>query len=295
MWAVIGGSGFENFEDFQVLQKLDRKTPFGECSSGFKKIKITNQEMLFLSRHGEHHELLPSEINYRANIFALKAAGASKVISISAVGSLRHELKPGDLVVPRQYIDRTKSIRHHSFCGEGVVGHVSLAEPISLELMQELKNMQTTLSFTTHFEKTYVCIEGPYFSSRAESNTYRMMGADIIGMTNFPEYALAREAGICYLPCAFVTDYDCFDENIAHVTIAEVMDVMKQNKHKAFEILKHLIPKTTHMLPQGCPELGLKAGLMCDMTSLKLCQREWLSTLLSEASKQTLEQVPVMA
>lgn len=290
MWAIIGGSGFENFEGFEVLEKLERQTPFGLCSSGFKRANLAGQEVLFLSRHGEHHELLPSEINYRANIFALKRAGASKILSISAVGSLREELKPGDLVVPRFYIDRTKSIRHHTFCGQGIVGHVALAEPITVELMQALEKIKNQFSFSLHFGKTYICIEGPSFSTRAESHYYRSIGADIIGMTNFPEYALAREAGICYLPCAFVTDYDGWDESIPHVTLAEVLALMKLNKSKAFTVLKEFLPKTTHLFPTGCAELGLKAGLMSDSAHLSPEQKAWLTVLLEGVqTKEAIE------
>ncbi|MEI6791306.1 MAG: helix-hairpin-helix domain-containing protein, partial [Myxococcaceae bacterium] len=203
MWAIIGGSGFENFPEFEILEDLERETPFGLASSGAKKIRLAGEEILFISRHGRSHELLPSEVNYQANIFLLKKLGATKILAISSVGSLREELKPGDLVVPTQYIDRTKSIRQHTFAGNGLVSHVSLADPVSLGLVDELKKQTPKFDFDSHFDRTSIIIEGPGFSTRAEANYYQKIGADIIGMTAFPEYALAREAGMHYLPCSF--------------------------------------------------------------------------------------------
>ncbi|MEQ1723364.1 MAG: MTAP family purine nucleoside phosphorylase, partial [Pseudobdellovibrio sp.] len=233
MLGVIGGSGFEKFDEFETIELLDRETPFGQAASGFKKVKVDGTEFLFISRHGEHHEHLPSEINYRANIFAFKKLGAKAIVSFSAVGSLQKEFAPGDLVIPYQYIDRTKSLRQHTFLGGGLIGHVSLAKPICEVMAKRAQELivgnKINSNFKTHFGQTYVCIEGPYFSTKAESNTYRQMEAQIIGMSNFPEYALAREAGLPYLPCCFVTDYDCWDDSIPHVTVEEVIKVMKGN------------------------------------------------------------------
>ncbi len=165
MWAIIGGSGFEKFEGFETVAKLPTATPFGEASSGLKKVKVGGREALFISRHGEHHELLPSEINYRANIFALKAAGAKAIVSFSAVGSLRAELAPGDMVIPMQYVDRTKGMRKHTFCGDGVVGHMSLAHPVCEQMAHAVVTLAKQESFKTHAAGTYVCIEGPNFST----------------------------------------------------------------------------------------------------------------------------------
>ena len=260
MYGIIGGSGFEKFESFETIELLNRETPYGLASSGFKKVRVNSQEFVFLSRHGDHHELLPSEINYRANIFALKKMGAKALVSFSAVGSLQKDLKPGDLVVPFQYIDRTKSLRKSTFLGEGLIGHVSLAKPICETMAKELQKVAPS-TFDVHFGQTYVCIEGPYFSTKAESNSYRQMGAHIIGMTNFPEYALAREAGLPYLPCCFVTDYDCWDDNIPHVTVDEVIRVMKNNNAKAFQILQTLLKLNEIWKDSSCIEGGLRTGL----------------------------------
>lgn len=283
MWAIIGGSGFEKFDQVTPVKDLDRKTPFGDASPGLKIVSIGQRQALFLPRHGSHHELTPSEINYRANIFALKKYGAKKIMSFSAVGSLQKDLAPGHLVVPSQYIDRTKSLRATSFCGNGIVGHVSLAKPVSQELVSALKETKSNFDFSIHFDKTYVCVEGPYFSTVAESHSYRAMKADIIGMTNFPEYALAREAGLAYLPCCFVTDYDCWDENIPHVTLAEVLEVMRNNNAKAFKIASHILNSNdSRLLNATAINDGLRAGLMTPKEAISPEQRQWLDILLQD-------------
>ncbi len=276
MWAIIGGSGFESFDGIVEIEELDRHTPFGECSSGLRRIRFGQNECIFLSRHGRHHELLPSEINYRANIFALKKIGARKVISVSAVGSLRKEIAPGDLVIPSQYIDRTKGVRAHSFLGGGLVGHVSLAKPIWESAAKQVAAL--TFDFKAHFGKTYICIEGPSFSTQAESASYRQMGADIIGMTNFPEYALAREAGLCYLPASFVTDYDCWDPTIEHVTLQVVLETMRENNSKAVRFIEQLLrmnPPEDQLSRDG----GLKTSLMTDSKALSPAIKSWLEIL----------------
>ncbi len=279
MWAVIGGSGFESFDGVEELRDLDLHTPFGPASSGLRLIRFAGEEVVFLSRHGRHHELLPTEVNYRANIFALKALGVDRIISVSAVGSLRKELPPGDLVVATQYIDRTKGVRRQTFLGEGLVGHVSLAKPVWKSGVQTVRAMASELGFQVHFDKTYICIEGPYFSTQAESNSFRAMGADIIGMTNFPEFALAREAGISYLPCCFVTDFDCWDDAIEHVTLQVVLDTMKKNNRKAVKLIGEILKKNPAS-DSSDREGGLKNSLMTDRTSLSAEKKKWLEVLL---------------
>ena len=281
MIGVIGGSGFESFADFVTVRELDRKTPFGLTSSGFKVVSVEGKEFAFLSRHGAHHEALPSEVNYRANIYAMKALGVQAVVSFSAVGSLAKEYKPGDLVVSSQYIDRTKGVRGHTFLGEGIVGHVSLAKPICEKMSQRLQELSKNFSFDRHFNLTQVVIEGPYFSTKAESLTYRQMGAQIIGMTNFPEFALAREAGLPYLPCGFVTDYDCWDDSIPHVTVDEVIRVMKQNNSKAFEILQSILKAGPIWEGSLAPAGGLKSGLFMPRERIPADKKQWMDVLLS--------------
>ena len=154
MWAIIGGSGFEKFDGFEMVELLNTATPFGKVSSGFKKVRIGQQEALFISRHGQYHELMPSEVNYRANIWALRKHGATAILSFSAIGSLQQTLKPGDMVMPSQYIDHTKGVRAHTFCGEGIVGHVSLAKPTCPAIRESLQNFSGAYDFDCHFDKT---------------------------------------------------------------------------------------------------------------------------------------------
>lgn len=281
MWAIIGGSGFEKFQDFEALEDLDRKTPFGLCSEGLKRGKVAGVEVLFLPRHGYNHDLLPSEVNYVANMYALKKFGAQQILAFSAVGSLRQELPPGDMVVPTQYIDRTKGVRRCTFGGRGLVGHVSLAEPVSKVLVEKLKSTLNTAAVNVHYGKVALVVEGPYFSSKAESHSFRALGADIIGMTAFPEYALAREAGLAFLPCSFVTDYDCWKDDIPHVTVNEVMETMKKNNLKAFEVAKHIVgfdPATLAAASEK--ENGLRNAIMTPTENLPQETREWLKVLV---------------
>ena len=280
MWAIVGGSGFEKFDGFETVEHLGRETPFGPASSGLRRVRIGDRECLFLSRHGEHHEKLPSEINYRANIYALKQWGAQAILSFSAVGSLHIEYKPGDMVVPTQYIDRTKGLRDHSFCGEEIVGHVSLAQPICHSMVEKVADISSSLHWDSHFKKTYVCIEGPYFSTKAESNFYRSQGADIIGMTHYPEFALAREAGLSYLPCCFVTDYDCWNESIPHVTLKEVLEVMKANNAKAFALTTKILDAHSPLYADcDCPNQGLRTALLSPPEAMSHQQRHWVDIL----------------
>ncbi len=285
MWAVFGGSGFEKFDSFKRIDEIEIDTPFGKPSAPILRAAVNGIEVLFLSRHGKHHEYSPSHINYRANVFAAKKCGASKILSLSAVGSLQKELKPGDCVVPTQYLDRTKT-REHTFCVKGVVGHVSLAHPVDLELVAHTKEILKPEGFTIHYDKTYICMEGPAFSTKAESKMYRLLGADIVGMTNFPEYALAKEAGLYYLPLSFVTDYDCWDDALEHVTLEQVLEVMRKNNQKAYTLMEQLFPATKDLFLKGCPEQGLKTGLMTPLASLSDDIQDWMNVLCGASQKR---------
>lgn len=284
MWAVIGGSGFEKFSEVEKVRDLDRETPFGMASSGLKLVRVRAGkndapiECIFLPRHGERHELLPSEVNFAANIFALKRAGARKIMAFSAVGSLREELAPGDMVVPTQYIDRTKSLRRSSFCGNGVVGHVSLAHPTWKAAGDYLRRFAKDFAFKIHFDRVALVVEGPYFSTQAESHSFRALGCDIIGMTAFPEYALAREAGMGFVPCSFVTDYDCWNDKIAHVTLDEVIQTMHKNNGKAFQVLQLLLASPLEQ-DELAHEGSLRTGLMTPWENVAKDQQAWLEVL----------------
>ena len=282
MWAIIGGSGFEKFEEVQKLENLERKTPFGMASSGFKRIKVRTEggekECLFLPRHGTEHELLPSEVNYAANIFALKRAGVRKVLAFATVGSLRKEIEPGHMVIPHQYMDFTKSYRINTFCGKGLVGHVSLAHPIWMSAMKEMEERREFFPFAIHTRKSYVCVEGPYFVTQSESYAFRDRGMDVIGMTAYPEFAVAREAGLCYLPCCFVTDYDSWDEKLSHVTLSTVLDVLHKNNKKAFTVLQKVL-EWDFSEEKASREGGLRTGLMSSVARLTPDQRAYLEIL----------------
>lgn len=280
MWAIIGGSGFEKFDGFQAVEELDTATPFGDCSQGFKKVSLEGKELLFIPRHGSTHDKLPSEVNYQANIFALKKYGASKLLSFSAVGSLANELAPGDLVIPTQYVDRTKGKRAATFCGQGIVGHASLAEPVTDVFVKEIKELSQKFSFKSHFDKTLVVMEGPQFSTKAESHLYRSWGCDIIGMTSHPEYALAREAGLAYMNCCFVTDYDCWKDDIPHVTVEAVMQVMRENNAKAYDVAKSMLfSANEHVQSASEIEAGLKNAIMSPPDAMTVEQKEWVAVL----------------
>jgi 5'-methylthioadenosine phosphorylase len=277
MWAIVGGSGFENFPNFNIIDEIKEKTPYGPSSSGLYKVEIDGKKGLFLSRHGKDHELLPSDINYRANIFALKKLGTTAILAISSVGSLKEEYSPGDLVLPNQYVNMTKGNRAHTFCEQGVVAHVPLAKPTDEELTSNIFSHAKNFSFNLHHQQTYVCIDGPCFSTKAESHMYRKMGFDIIGMTNFPEYALSKEAGIRYVPCCFVTDYDCWNEHSPHVDLQSVITLMKLNKQKAFDLIQHVFQNIP--TPEKNTRDSLNDSMMTPKEHLNQQQKEILAIL----------------
>ena len=281
MWAIIGGSGFETLSDLPIIRLPTEDTPYGAPSSPITQFTIGETPVLFLSRHGEHHQLSPSEINSRANIYLLKKLGVTKILALTTVGSLREEIKPGDLVIPTQFIDRTKSLRAHTFAEKGLVSHVSLGQPVRMTLIDALKNHLVSLETSLHHDATYVVIEGPTYSTKAESHVYRQMNADIVGMTAFPEYALAREAGICYINCCMISDYDCWREDIEPVTTEGVKHMMRQNRRNAFALIKSFLPAASELCPNGCPELSLATGLLIDPALLSEEQRSLLQLFSS--------------
>lgn len=245
--GVIGGSGLYEMEGLSNKKELSVETPFGAPSDAIHRGTINDVTLLFLPRHGKGHRHGPSEVNYRANIYALKKLGATRVISVSAVGSLRKDIKPGDIVIVDQFIDRTKGIRSSSFFEGGIVAHVGGGEPTCVELMDALRDGANAAGATFHVGGTYICIEGPQFSTRAESELYRLWSADVIGMTNVPEFKLAREAELCYSTVALATDYDSWHEEEEDVSASKVLEVITQNVSMAKKIIMETvsrIPKT---------------------------------------------------
>jgi 5'-methylthioadenosine phosphorylase len=226
--GVIGGSGLYQMPELAGVREVEIKTPFGKTSDPLIRGRLGRVDLIFLPRHGKGHRWLPTEINFRANIFALKKLGVERIISVSAVGSLREEIAPGHLVVPDQFIDRTTQ-RPSTFFGRGVVAHVSLANPFCSDLSKVLVTAARAEGAEVHSGGTYLCMEGPQFSTRAESHLYRAWGAHVIGMTNLQEAKLAREAEICFGTLALATDYDCWNDQAGDVEIEHVLTVLKQN------------------------------------------------------------------
>ncbi len=238
--GVIGGSGLYEMGGLKKIREVRVKTPFGKPSDAYVRGILDGTEMVFLPRHGKGHRWLPTEINFRANIFGMKKLGVERIISVSAVGSLREEIAPGHVVIPNQFIDRTTQ-RHSTFFGKGIVGHVSLADPLCPVLSEALLRAAGEEGAKVHAGGTYLCMEGPQFSTRAESLLYRSWGAHVIGMTNLQEAKLAREAEICFGTLALATDYDCWNETAGNVEIDHVLAILKENVQLAQQIIRRTI------------------------------------------------------
>jgi len=236
--GVIGGSGLYEIEGFSNVEEIRLETPFGDPSDAYITGTLEGVKLVFLPRHGRGHRLLPSEVPYRANIYGMKKLGVERIISVSAVGSMKEEIVPGHIVIPDQFFDRTQGKRASTFFGEGVVGHVQFADPVCGDLSRVLYQSACEVGATVHRGGTYVCIEGPNFSTRAESNVFRSWGVDIIGMTNLPEARLAREAEICYGTVALATDYDCWHQDHDDVSVEAVIAIIQQNVATARNIIR---------------------------------------------------------
>jgi 5'-methylthioadenosine phosphorylase len=247
--GVIGGSGLYQMPELAGVREVEIKTPFGKTSDPLIRGRLGRVDLIFLPRHGKGHRWLPTEINFRANIFALKKLGVERIISVSAVGSLREEIAPGHLVVPDQFIDRTTQ-RPSTFFGRGVVAHVSLANPFCSDLSKVLVTAARAEGAEVHSGGTYLCMEGPQFSTRAESHLYRAWGAHVIGMTNLQEAKLAREAEICFGTLALATDYDCWNDQAGDVEIEHVLTVLKQNVALAQRTIARAAAELS--APRGC-------------------------------------------
>ncbi len=244
--GIIGGSGLYAMPGLTEIHEEKISTPFGDPSDSFILGKLEGRSVAFLARHGRGHKLLPSELNFRANIYAMKQLGVERIISVSAVGSLKEEHKPTDFVMPDQFIDRTY-LRTSTFFGQGVVGHVAFGDPVCAVVARAAVEGSAATGVVGKPGGTYVCIEGPQFSTKAESNLYRSWGADVIGMTNLQEAKLAREAEICYATIAMVTDYDCWHPHHDSVTIDQIVAVLHQNADNAAKVVR----ATVAALPTG--------------------------------------------
>jgi 5'-methylthioadenosine phosphorylase len=264
--GIIGGSGLYRMSALKKIREVEVTTPFGSPSDKFIRGFLGGNELLFLPRHGQRHSWLPTEINFRANIYAMKKLGVERIVSLSAVGSLQKEIAPGDLVVPNQFIDRTTQ-RPSTFFGKGIVAHVSLADPFCKELSDQLVKAAFAAGARVHPRGIYLCMEGPQFSTRAESHLYRSWGADIIGMTNLQEAKLSREAEICFATLALATDYDCWNESAGDVEIEHVLRILQQNVELAQKTIGELVQSLSDSRECAC-SFSLKDAIITDRASI---------------------------
>ncbi len=277
--GVIGGSGLYEMEGMSDIRSVTVETPFGAPSDDFVTGILDGVRMVFLPRHGRGHRFLPSEVNYRANIWGMKKLGVQRIISVSAVGSMKEEIVPGHIVIPDQFIDRTKGIRKDTFFGEGVVGHVQFADPLCSDLSGWLYDAAVAAGATVHKGGTYLCMEGPAFSTRAESFMYRSFGASVIGMTNLTEAKLAREGEICYGTIALSTDYDCWHETHDDVSIEAIMEIIRSNVTTAKNIIRHAIGKIGGN--RSCPcASALQYAVITDRSMIPAATREKLELII---------------
>lgn len=262
--GIIGGSGLYSMPGFELQEEVVIETPFGAPSDAYMVGKLAGKDVAFLPRHGRGHRLSPSELNYRANIYGLKSLGVEWILSLSAVGSLKEEHRPLDFVIPDQFFDRTLG-RISTFFGDGLVAHVSFADPVCDELAEVVHASCGELGITARKGGTYLCMEGPAFSTKAESNLYRSWGMDVIGMTNLQEAKLAREAELCYVTVAMVTDYDCWHEEHDAVTVADIIANLTKNAANATKLVQHVVERldTDHYRTCKCSK-ALAHALLTD-------------------------------
>ncbi|MFN2599451.1 MAG: S-methyl-5'-thioadenosine phosphorylase [Pyrinomonadaceae bacterium] len=250
--GIIGGSGLYQMPELKEIEEVSVETPFGKPSDSFIVGTLEGARVAFLPRHGRGHRLLPTELPFRANIYALKLLGVERILSASAVGSLQERYEPLHMVIPDQFFDRTRArARESTFFGEGIVAHVTFAHPVCGELCDVLEGACKAADVVAHRGGTYLCMEGPAFSTKAESNVYRQWGMDVIGMTNLQEAKLAREAEICYATLALVTDYDCWHEGHDAVTIEMVVEYLNKNVRNAQLIMREAVKQLAER-PRGC-------------------------------------------
>jgi 5'-methylthioadenosine phosphorylase len=279
--GVIGGSGLYEMEGLTEVREVSLETPFGAPSDVFVTGVLEGRRMVFLPRHGRGHRLLPSEVPYRANIYGMKQLGVDRILSVSAVGSMREAIAPGHMVIPDQFIDRTQGKRASTFFGNGIVGHVAFADPVCPDLSGVLAEAAGAVGATVHRGGTYLCIEGPNFSTRAESRLYRSWDVDVIGMTNLPEARLAREAEICYATLALATDYDCWYQGHDDVTVEAVMAIVRQNVALARRIIRATALRLDSDPVCGCGS-ALRYAVMTDPARIPPATRKQLALLLDK-------------
>ena len=282
--GIIGGSGLYEIEGLQASKWVKVDTPFGRPSDDLLVAKLGGEDIVFLSRHARGHKLSPSAINYRANIYAMKSLGVQRIISVTACGSLKEEFKPMDFVIPNQFVDRTNQARRYTFFDEGIVVHIGFAHPICEDLAKIVYESAKKTGVNAHFGGTYLNMEGPQFSTLAESNLYRNWGMNIIGMTNMTEARLAREAEICYATLAAVTDYDCWHESHATVTVNMILENLRKNVENSKKILKQIIPSLSKERTCKCSD-ALKYSIVTRPELIPPRIKKKLSIIIGEYIK----------
>lgn len=282
--GIIGGSGLYKMDALKDVSEMHIETPFGSPSDALILGTLEGTRVAFLARHGRNHTLLPSELPFRANIYAMKQVGVEYLISASAVGSLKEEAKPLDMVVPDQFIDRTKN-RVSTFFGEGIVAHITFGDPICQNLAGVVADAIASLNLpdvSLHRGGTYVCMEGPAFSTKAESHLYRSWGATVIGMTNLPEAKLAREAEIAYATLALVTDYDCWHSDHDSVTVEMVIANLQRNAVNAQKVIQETVRRLSENPPQSDAHSALKYAILTNLDSSSAATKQKLGLLLQK-------------
>jgi 5'-methylthioadenosine phosphorylase len=278
--GIIGGSGLYDMPQLTERSEISLETPFGSPSDSLILGSLSGKRVAFLSRHGRGHRLMPSELNFRANIYAMKRLGVERILSVSAVGSLKAEIAPLDIVLPDQFLDRTRG-RISTFFGDGMVAHISFSDPVCPDLLEQVHRASRKTGISARKGGTYVCMEGPAFSTRAESNLYRSWGMDVIGMTNLQEAKLAREAEICYITIALVTDYDCWHDSHETVSADMIISNLKRNCEAAQSIIAQSVQDLTAARNCPCHE-ALKYALLTDKSVIPPETRRRLECLLDK-------------
>jgi 5'-methylthioadenosine phosphorylase len=278
--GIIGGSGLYSMPGFEAAEEVLIQTPFGEPSDNYVLGTLAGKSVAFLTRHGRGHRISPSELNFRANIYGMKSLGVERIISLSAVGSLKEEHRPLDFVIPDQFFDRTRG-RISTFFGEGLVAHISFADPICPQLAEVVAGACTSAGVNTHKGGTYLCMEGPAFSTKAESNVYRSWGMDVIGMTNLQEAKLAREAEICYVTVAMVTDYDCWHPHHDAVTVNDIIATLTKNAENACAVVASAVAAMPAGRTCKCGS-ALAHAILTDRSKVSPTARQKLGILIDK-------------
>jgi 5'-methylthioadenosine phosphorylase len=278
--GIIGGSGLYSMPGLSDVQEVSLKTPFGDPSDAYVLGTLEGRKVAFLARHGRGHRILPSELNFRANIYGFKQLDVERIVSVSAVGSLKEEHKPLDFVIPDQFFDRTRH-RVDTFFGDGIVAHISFADPVCGELATVVESACKKASVTGKRGGTYLCMEGPQFSTKAESNVYRSWGMDVIGMTNLQEAKLAREAEICYATVAMVTDYDCWHPHHDSVTVDQIVAVLTKNAENATKVVRETVGAMPKNRKCKCGS-ALAHAILTDRDKIPAATKQKLSLIIGK-------------